>query len=71
VFCLRDLVYKVSRKKQIQTTTVVVVVEVVVAAANEQEKNTVGQLAKKKYLVIGEKCDTVLQLQTQTIINDK
>ncbi len=39
----------------------------------EKEKNTVGQLAKKETnsLAIGDKTDTVLQLQTQTIINDE
>ncbi len=37
-----------------------------------KKKNTVGQLAKKNFLLgIGENKDTVLQLQTQTIINDK
>ncbi len=63
MFCLIDLVYKVSRKKQIQTTTVVVLLLVVILAASEQEKkNTVGQLAwKKKFwnerriLVMGQK----------------
>jgi len=42
VFCLKDLVYKVSRKKQIQTTTVVLLLLLLLAAANEQDRTPLG-----------------------------